>query len=90
MVNEYKGRSLFLDVEDRDIRIQNQAAVLSNIICENSADKVTLRSGLKVYQGYFSMVFPDDRAEILVRVSQILAERINSGTVMEVANNDGY
>lgn len=90
MVNNYKGRSLFLDIEDTELRTDNQAQVLCNIICENAADKVTLRSGLKLYQGYFSMIKPADRAAVMIKASGFIAKRINEGTVTEEVVDDRY
>lgn len=90
MDNQYKGRSLFKDIEDTELRTDNQAKVLCNIICENAADKVTLRSGLKLYQGYFSMIKPDDRAAVMVKASGFIAQRINEGTVTMEVEDERY
>lgn len=73
--NEVAGYGLFLDVEDRALRIHNQAQTLKNIMEDNRLeDKFTTR-GLAITTGYFSKVLQEDRQEVHTALSELFAKK---------------
>jgi hypothetical protein len=74
----YKGYALFSDVEDRDLRIRNQATVLANIYEDNPelSDKssVSKRGALLIF-GYMENVFPEDRKDVTIQFHETMKTR---------------
>jgi len=74
----YKGYALFSDVEDRDLRIQNQATVMANIF-EDSPDvkdnRLVSKRGTTILFGYMDNVFPEDRTVVLSLFERKMKER---------------
>jgi len=74
----YKGYALFSDVEDKELRIRNQATVLSNIYEDNPelSDKssVSKRGALLLF-GYMENVFPEDRNQVVIQFHETMKKR---------------
>lgn len=62
--NEYKGFSLFSDVEDIDLRTRNRAVVLSNIAEQNIKDRRINSKGVALILGYFNQIPMAERAGV--------------------------
>lgn len=62
--NNFKGFSLFNDIDDLALRIRNQAVVLTNIAQDNIKDKKISAKGASLILGYFGLIDPDDRADV--------------------------
>lgn len=60
-MNEFKGYSLFNDIEDVDLRTRNQAVVMANMVEQNTRDKKITPKGASLILGYFSKVKKEDR-----------------------------
>ena len=81
MSNNHKGYALFLDVEDKDTRIENQATVLANIFEDNLEKTGTLRGrfcnnkGADILVGYFNRMNPNDKDDIAIIYKELMVER---------------
>lgn len=63
MQNEFKGFSLFNDIEDADLRTRNRAVVMANI-AEDHMDRKTKRltpKGAALVLNYFSLIPGEER-----------------------------
>lgn len=74
--NEYKGFSLFNDVEDDLLRIRNRAVVLANM-AEDNAEKVGKVSprGASLIFGYFQLVPPHERIAVRDKFAEQMKAR---------------
>ena len=72
-VNEYKGFSLFNDVEDVTLRTYNRARVLSNI-AEDYTNKLKRVSpgGAALIIGYFDKIVIDERNGVKEQFKNIM------------------
>lgn len=61
MSNEFKGFSLFNDIEENELRIRNQAVILTNMAEDNSKDKKITPKGAALILGYFNRINEQDR-----------------------------
>jgi hypothetical protein len=59
--NEYKGFSLFNDIEDDVLRIRNRAVVLANLAEDNTENMKISMKGASLIFGYFSKVPPHEK-----------------------------
>lgn len=75
MTNEYKGFSLFNDIEDNDLRTRNQAVVLTNISEAHSRNRKISDNGMGLIIGYFDKVNKDDRKTVMEKYIQFMKER---------------
>jgi hypothetical protein len=74
-VNEYKGYSLFNDIEDEALRLRNRGVVLANM-AEMGMSGTNIKHGATAdIIGYFSNVPVEDRQEVLAVMTDALAER---------------
>jgi hypothetical protein len=76
-MNEYKGFSLFNDIDDAALRNRNRAVILANI-AESQLDKVTKRikaGGAALILRYFSLVPEADREAVKSDFEQHMKER---------------
>lgn len=75
MTDEFKGFSLFNDIEDRDLRIRNRAVVLANI-ATNHAKKGKISAGAAgLILGYFGLIPADERGEVSESFKNFMFER---------------
>lgn len=74
-INEYKGYSLFFDVDNVSLRNRNRAVVMANMFPKNKhgEDKVPLKVTVDMLT-YFSRIPPAERKEVLILLTQRLAE----------------
>ena len=62
--NEYKGYSLFNDVEDVALRDRNRAVVMSNMIEQHTRHRKIMPKGAALVLGYFSCIPKEQRAKV--------------------------
>lgn len=61
---EYKGFSLFFDIEDTDLRSRNQAVVLANMAESNSKNRRITPNGAGLIIGYFDRIPKEERKTV--------------------------
>jgi hypothetical protein len=75
-VNEYKGFSLFSDIEDISLRNRNRAVVLANIAEDHvNKEKRISPKGAALVLGYFSQIPTDERDGVMQRFSENMKQR---------------
>jgi hypothetical protein len=77
MQNEYKGFSLFNDIDDVALRNRNRAVILSNLL-ESNIDKVSKKVSIKganLILSYFSHIPPVDRKDVEKRFTDESVKR---------------
>lgn len=62
--NEFKGFSLFNDIEDVNLRNRNRAVVLANIAENHSKNRRISVNGVGLILGYFKSITDDDKADV--------------------------
>ena len=73
--NEYKGFSLFNDVEDTELRNRNRAVILTNIALSHTKNRKITPGGAGLILGYFNEVNLEDRKDVQTRfVNQMKSE----------------
>lgn len=73
--NNYKGFSLFNDIEDEVLRNRNRAVVLANISEDNTKNKKITPKGAALVLGYFSQIPAEDRADTTERYKINMQQR---------------
>lgn len=61
---EYKGFSLFFDIEDSALRSRNQAVVLANMAESNSKNRRITPNGAGLIIGYFDRIPKEERKTV--------------------------
>ena len=61
---EYKGFSLFSDIEDTVLRSRNQAVVLANMAESNSKNRKISPNGAGLIIGYFDRIPKEERKTV--------------------------
>lgn len=61
---EYKGFSLFFDIEDSALRNRNQAVVLANMAESNSNNRRINANGAGLIIGYFDRIPKEERKTV--------------------------
>ena len=61
---EYKGFSLFFDIEDNVLRSRNQAVVLANMAESNSKNRRITPNGAGLIIGYFDKIPKEERKSV--------------------------
>ena len=74
-VNNYKGFSLFNDIEDKTLRLRNRACILANIAETNVRNKLISPKGAALVLGYVSRILPEDRGDLTNRFKEVMIER---------------
>lgn len=64
MKNEFKGFSLFSDVEDVALRTRNRAVILCNMADDNQKNRMISPKGLSLILGYFGAI-PDEEKNVV-------------------------
>ena len=79
--NEYRGHSLFNDVEDLSLRARNRAAVMVNIALYNhDGGDLSAIAANDLYQ-YFNLIAPSERKGVL----QLFQDRLlEEGFVVDI------
>lgn len=75
MKNEFKGFSLFNDIEDAILRTRNRAVVLANIADDHSRNRRINPKGLSLILGYFQEIPAEERAGVKDKFAQNMKER---------------
>jgi hypothetical protein len=75
MTNNFKGFSLFNDIEDYVLRVRNRAVILTNIAEDNSEKGLINVKGVATILGYFKMVPEDEREDVQAKFKSTMAER---------------
>lgn len=77
-VNEYRGYSLFKDVEDVELRDRNRAQVLWNIFESNSENGNATVKGMAYLVGYTNQIPEAERRPMITQFTLMLHQ---GGTV---------
>lgn len=72
---DIKGYSLFDDVQDRRLRIRNQAIVLANIFEDNMLGMSINKRGTELTLAYFQSVKDEDKQAVYTRYAEVMGER---------------
>ena len=64
MTNEFKGFSLFNDIEDTSLRQRNRAVVMANIAESNSRSSRITPKGMGLIIGYFGCIPENERKAV--------------------------
>ena len=60
--NEYKGFSLFNEIQDKELRTRNRAVILANITEDNlTPNKRVTPKGAVLVLGYFTCISDDEK-----------------------------
>ena len=74
MKNEFKGFSLFNDIEDVSLRNRNRAVVLANMADDNNKNNMISAKGGALILGYFQSLPEEDRADVRNRFAERMKE----------------
>lgn len=73
-MTEYKGFSLFDDVEDMSLRTRNRAVIMANICTNHSKNGNISPSGASLALGYFNAIPAEEKAGVLKMYVQRMYE----------------
>ena len=73
--NEFRGFSLFNDVQDKALRIRNRAVVLANIAEANVKDRLISAKGAGLVLGYTSRIPKDEVQDVTERFKSEMIQR---------------
>lgn len=74
--NEYKGYSLFNDIEDESLRSRNRAVTLSNIAeAHTNKEKRISAGGAALMLRYMDKIPQEERNTTLTKFTQFMKER---------------
>lgn len=73
-MNEFKGFSLFNDIEDAELRNRNRAVVMANIAKDHNRNGLINAAGAALIIGYFDRVPQVDRGSVLKTYVQRMYE----------------
>lgn len=75
-LNEFKGFSLFNDIDDKGLRSRNRAVMLANITEDNlTPNKRLTEKGVVLVLGYFTSIPENERVDTQVAYESVLKER---------------
>jgi ABC-type transporter MlaC component len=74
-MSNYKGYDLFTTIEDRALRIRNQANVLANIAEDNSKGQTITPRASAIILGYYAEIDADDRHAVIETFKKTLVNR---------------
>lgn len=75
-INDYKGFSLFNEIESVDLRNRNRAVVLANITEDNlTKNKRLTEKGTVLVLGYFACIPDEDKGKVQNLYAATLNER---------------
>lgn len=73
--DEFKGYSLFNDIEDADLRNRNRSVIMFNILDHNTKDQRCSPKGAALILGYFSKIPKEERDDVESRFEQLVKEK---------------
>lgn len=74
-VNEFKGYTLFNDIDDAALRNRNRAVIMANIAEFHTKGKKITPKGASILVGYFNAVPKDERLTVHEQFAQNMKER---------------
>lgn len=75
-VNQYKGYSLFNDVEDKVSQTYNRARVMKNMMLDHSdTNKVVSDIGQTMLMTYFTHIPESDRQAVHTKLAELLQQK---------------
>jgi len=74
-VNDFKGYSLFNDIEDEMLRYRNRAVVMANMCEQNMKQDRINAKGIGLVFGYFNAVAKEERAKTMATFEMIMGTR---------------
>lgn len=75
-MDNFKGFSLFQDIEDKVLQTYNRARVLTNIAEDHTKNNRITPKGAGLILGYFAQIKADDRAAVQAEFTKLMK---NSG-----------
>lgn len=75
MIDNYKGFSLFNDIEDTTLRNRNRGVVMANIVEIYQKDKKISQKGFYLLMSYFSQVPDSDKKSVYEQFQTSCKER---------------
>ena len=69
---EYKGYSLFADIEDKELRTRNRAVVLWNMYESSTQKKRTTPSGVADMIGYMRKIPDNERQSVMDKLTSFI------------------
>lgn len=73
--NEYRGFSLFNDLEDKQLQLRNRAVVMSNMAEQYTKDKKITVKGASLILGYFECIPANERKALEIKFTETMKER---------------
>lgn len=73
--NEFKGYSLFNDLEDKDLQVHNRARILINIMEDHAVGRNVNGTGALLAYGYFASIPEAERADVHTKFAELLAKK---------------
>lgn len=73
--NDWEGYSLFNDIDDDNLRTDNQGTVLANILEDTMKDGMVSGKGRELALGYMENVFFLDREMAATKAKKFLEDR---------------
>lgn len=73
--NEFKGYSLFNDLEDKALQIYSRARTLVNIMEDHAVGKDVSGAGLLLCMGYFKSLPENERQGVHEKAEELLKTR---------------
>lgn len=74
-MNEFKGYSLFSDIEDKALQTRNRAVVMCNMVEQYTDKKRISPKGAALVIGYFHSIPEKDRLEVNAEFERQIKER---------------
>ncbi len=74
-MNEFKGYSLFSDIEDKKLQTRNRAVIMCNIIEQYTKNNLITPKGAALMIGYFHSIPEVERKEVYTEFERQVKER---------------
>lgn len=74
-MNEFKGYSLFNDIEDINLRSRNRGVILANIAEDHSKNRRINQKGVSLIMGYYVCVPVNEREQAKEAFKKNMEER---------------
>lgn len=75
MNKEFKGYSLFNDIEDKELQTRNRAVIMCNIVEQYTQKKLITPRGAALVLGYFQSIPEVERAVVSSKFDTMIKER---------------
>lgn len=74
-MNEFKGFSLFNDIEDKALQTRNRAVIMTNIVEQFTKNKLITPKGTALVMGYFNCIPEVERKDVMNQFEVQMKER---------------